>query len=127
MHVLAGRMAQHAGEFDTARMLWYTAYQSSNQPDIKHNAIEHLIALRVDEDVTHLEELVEKYRQQNGHVPASMGDLQRAGYIRGTPVDPNGKSYKLLSDGTIEVQDPEMLFYITKGLPKDVQKAMSQQ
>jgi tetratricopeptide (TPR) repeat protein len=127
MHVLAARMAQHAGEFDTARMLWYTAYQSSNQPDIKHNATQHLIALQVDEDVTHLEELVEKYRQQTGRVPASMGELQRAGYIRGIPRDPNGKPYKLMSDGSIEVEDPEMLFYITKGLPKDLQKAASQQ
>ena len=117
MPVLAARMAQHAGEFDTARMLWYSAYQSSNQPDIKHNATQHLIALRVDEDVTHLEELVEKYRQQTGHVPTNMGDLQRVGYIRGTPRDPNGKPYRLLSDGSIEVQDPEMLLYITKGLP----------
>ena len=127
MHVLAARMAQHAGEFDTARMLWYTAYQSSNQPDIKHNAAEHLIALQVDETVTHLEELVEKYRQQTGHVPASIGDLQRAGYIRNIPRDPSGKPYKLMPDGSIEVQDPEMLFYITKGLPKDVQAAPSQQ
>jgi len=125
MPVLAARMAQHAGEFDTARMLWYTTYQSSNQPDIQHNALEHLVALRVDEDVTHLEDVVEKYRQQFGHAPSRMSDLERAGFIRGTPVDPNGKPYKLMPDGSIEVQDPEMLFYITKGLPKDLQALQS--
>ena len=117
MPVLAARMAQHAGEFETARMLWYTTYQSSNQPDIRHNAVQHLIALRVDEDVTQLEQVVDKYRQQAGRLPATMGDLERAGFIRGTPVDPNGKPYKLMPDGRIEVQDPAIALYITKGLP----------
>ncbi|MGB9232908.1 MAG: hypothetical protein WCC04_00715 [Terriglobales bacterium] len=117
MHVLAARMAQHAGEFDTARMLWYTTYQSTNQPDIKQNAAQHLVALRVDEDVTRLEEVVEKYRQQTGRLPASMSELVRAGFIPGTPADPNGKPYKLTPDGRIEVQDPGIILYITKGLP----------
>jgi len=117
MSVLAARMAQHAGEFDTARMLWYTTYQSTKQPDIKQNAVQHLVALRVDEDVTRLEQLVDKYRQQTGHLPTSMGDLERAGFIRGTPADPNGKPYKLTPDGRIEVQDPGIILYITKGLP----------
>ncbi len=119
MPVLAARMAQHAGEFETARMLWYTTYQSTNQPDIKYNAVQHLVALRVDEDVTHLEQLVDKYRQQTGHLPAAMSDLERAGFIRGKPADPNGKPYKLMPDGRIEVQDPSIILYITKGLPTD--------
>ncbi|MFZ1919111.1 MAG: hypothetical protein WAU58_16170 [Terriglobales bacterium] len=117
MPVLAARMAQHAGEFETARMLWYTTYQSTNQPDIKYNAVQHLVALRVDEDVTRLEQLVDKYRQQTGHLPTTMSDLERAEFIRGKPADPNGKPYKLMSDGRIEVQDPSVLLYITKGLP----------
>jgi hypothetical protein len=117
MPVLAARMAQHAGEFETARMLWYTTYQSTNQPDIKYNAVQHLVALRVDEDVTRLEQLVDKYRQQIGHLPTTMSDLERAGFIHGRPADPNGKPYKLMSDGRIEVQDPSVILYITKGLP----------
>jgi hypothetical protein len=117
MPVLAARMAQHAGEFDTARMLWYTTYQNTNQPDVKYNAVQHLTALRVDEDVTRLEELVNKYQQQTGHLPTAMSDLERAGFIRGIPADPNGKPYKLMPDGRIEVQDPSLILYITKGLP----------
>ena len=31
MPILAARMAQHAGEFDTARMLWFTTYQSTKE------------------------------------------------------------------------------------------------
>ena len=117
MPILAARMAQHAGEFDTARMLWFTTYQSTKEARIRQNAVDHLLALQVDEDVTRLEQVVEKYREQTGRFPASIGDLERAGFIHGTPADPKGRPYKLMRDGRIEVQDPKSIFFITKGLP----------
>jgi tetratricopeptide (TPR) repeat protein len=117
MPILAARMAQHAGEFDTARMLWFTTYQSTKEAQIRENAVQHLLALQVDEDVTRLEQVVEKYREQTGRLPASMGDLERAGFIHGTPTDPKRRPYKLMPDGRIEVQNPESIFFITKGLP----------
>jgi tetratricopeptide (TPR) repeat protein len=120
MPILAARMAQHAGEFDTARMLWLTTYQSTKEAQIRENAVEHLLALQVDEDVTQLEQVVEKYREQTGRPPASMGDLARAGFIHGTPADPKGRPYKLMANGRIEVQDPQSIFFITKGLPPGV-------
>jgi tetratricopeptide (TPR) repeat protein len=117
MSILAARMAQHAGEFDTARMLWVTTYESTKEARIRQNAVEHLLALQVDEEVTQLEQVVEKYRVQSGRLPSSMGDLERAGFIRGTPVDPKEHPYKLMPDGRIEVQNPEKIPFITKGLP----------
>jgi len=117
MSILAARMAQHAGEFDTARMLWFTAYQSTKEPQIRENAVEHLLALQVDEDVTRLEQVVEKYREQTGRLPATIGDLERAGFIHGAPSDPKGRPYQLMPDGRIEVQDPKNIYFITKGLP----------
>jgi len=79
-----------------------------------------LLALQVDEDVTRLEQVVEKYREQTGRLPASMSDLERVGFIHGTPADPKGRPYKLMPDGRIEVQDPKSIFFITKGLPPGV-------
>ena len=117
MAILAARMAQHAGEYETARILWLTTYQNTKDPQIRENAVDHLRALQVDEDVTQLEEAVAKYREQTGQLPASMGALERAGLIRGTPVDPTGRPYKLMSDGRIEVQDPDRILFITQGLP----------
>jgi tetratricopeptide (TPR) repeat protein len=117
MPILAARLAQHAGEFDTARLLWVTTYQSTKDGGIRQNAAEHLLALQVDEEVTQLERVVERYRQQTGRLPESMNDLERAGFIHGTPVDPKGHAYKLMSDGRIEVEDPKNLYFITKGLP----------
>jgi tetratricopeptide (TPR) repeat protein len=121
MPILAARMAQHAGEFDTARMLWFTTYQSTKEAPVRQNAVEHLLALQVDEDVMRLEQIVEKYRRQTGRLPTGLGDLERAGFIHGTPTDPKGHAYRLMSDGRIEVQNPQNIFFITKGLPPGVE------
>jgi len=117
MPILAARMAQHAGEFDTARMLWLTTFQSTKEPRIRENAAQHLVALQVDQEVTQLEQIVEKYRETTGHFPATISDLGRAGLLRVSPLDPNGHPYKLMAEGRIEVQYPEKFFFVTKGLP----------
>jgi tetratricopeptide (TPR) repeat protein len=117
MPILAARMAQHAGEFDTARMLWFTTYQSTKEAGIRRNAVEHLLALQVDDDITRLEQVVEKYHAQTGRLPSSMNDLERAGFIHGAPTDPKGRPYLLTEDARIEVQDPKSIYFITKGLP----------
>ncbi len=121
MPILAARMAQHAGEFDTARMLWFTAYQSTKDPLVRQNVVQHLRALQVDEDVTQLERVVENYREKTRRLPVSMGDLERVGFIHRTPADPNGHPYQLMPDGRIEVQDPENLYFISKGLRPGVE------
>jgi len=124
MPILAARMAQQGGEFETSRILWYSTYESTKEPAIRQNAVDHLKALQVDEAVTQLEGLVKKYRLQTGHFPANMGDLERVGFIRGTPRDPNGHAYKLMPDGRVEVQDPESILYITRGLPPGMESPM---
>ena len=124
MPILAARMAQQGGEFETARILWYSTYQSTKEASIRRNAVDHLRALQVDEQVTQLDGLVAKYRKQTGQFPTSMGDLERAGFIRGTPLDPNGHAYKIMADGRVEVQDPESILYITKGLPPGMSSPM---
>ena len=124
MPILAARMAQQGGEFETSRILWFSTYQSTKEEAIRQNAVDHLKALQVDEEVTQLEGLVAKYKQQAGRLPGNISDLERAGYIRGTPLDPNGHAYRLAPDGRVEVQDPESILYITKGLPPGMESPM---
>lgn len=121
MPMLAARMAQHAGEFETARMLWTTTFQTTQDKQIQRNAIDHLQALRVDEDVTELEKLVSTYHDRTGRWPMSIGELIRAGYIGGVPIDPTGRPYKVMAGGRVEVQDPDSIQYITKGTPPGYQ------
>jgi len=117
LRIMAAEMAQHSGELRMAQMMWVTAYQSTTDANVKANAVAHLRALQVDEDVTNLDRLVSMYREHTGHVPSSFADLQAAGLLKSVPMDPLAHTYKLMPDGSIQVRDPDDLPFITKGLP----------
>jgi tetratricopeptide (TPR) repeat protein len=117
MRIMAAKMAEHAGNLETARMMWVTTYQTTLDPNVKANAVAHLRALQVDEDVTSLEALAAHYRDKTGHLPQSFSDLEAANMLRGVPVDPIGHTYKLMPDGHVEVRVPDDLPFIEKGTP----------
>jgi tetratricopeptide (TPR) repeat protein len=117
LRVWAAQMAQHAGEIQTARMLWETAYATTQDDLIRKNAVTHLRALKVDEDLTELEKLVARYEEQTGRLPSSFNVLVGAGILLGVPVDPDGTPYKLMPDGRIELRNPEDFSFVEKGLP----------
>lgn len=117
LKLLAALMAEHAGELETARMMWSTTYETATEKSIRANAAAHLRALQVDEDVPKLEALVAFYRERTGHLPTKFADLAMAGMLRGIPLDPLGHPYKLMADGRVEVQAPDDLPFISKGIP----------
>ncbi|HVZ17915.1 MAG TPA: hypothetical protein VG897_12405 [Terriglobales bacterium] len=117
LRVLAANMAQHGGDLATARLMWETTYASTDDPALKMNAEMHLKALEVDETVPKLEEVVRQYKKKTGTLPASFLTLVQAGWLSRIPIDPLGHPYKLLPDGRVEVQDPEALSFIRRGLP----------
>jgi tetratricopeptide (TPR) repeat protein len=121
LKVMAAQMAQHAGEYETARMLWSATYQTTQDKQIKDNAVEHLRALRVDEDVKHLQEAVTRFGERTGRLPASMAELAGAKGLIGTPVDPDGHPYKLTPEGRIEIRVPDDFPFATRGLPPGYQ------
>ncbi len=125
LKILAAAMAQHAGEHDLAKMLWTTTYETTDDAMIKANAARHLRALKVDEDVMQLEQIVAEYNARTGRTPQSMADLVQAGLLRGTPLDPLGNPYKVV-DGRIEVSDLNALPFITRGLPPNVKPELLQ-
>jgi hypothetical protein len=115
--IMAAKMAEHAGDLQMARLMWSTTYEGSKDSSVRANAAAHLRALQVDEDVTNLEAGIGRYRQMNGRLPSSFSDLEAAGLIQGTPADPLGHPYKVMPDGRVEVQVPDDLPFIDKGLP----------
>jgi len=117
LKLMAAQMAEHAGDLQTARMMWTTMYQSTHDQSIKANAAAHLRALQVDEDVSVLETLVARYRDRTGRSPGSFSDLEAAGFLRGTPVDPVGHPYRLMPDGQVVVRVPDDLPFLKKGIP----------
>ncbi|MGA7219881.1 MAG: tetratricopeptide repeat protein [Candidatus Sulfotelmatobacter sp.] len=117
LKVLAAQMAQHAGEYETARMMWTATYQTAQDKQIRENAFQHLRALRVDEEVERLQDAVGRFAQTAGHLPASLTELVTAEGLRGIPLDPDLHPYKLTADGRIEVRFPDDFPFATKGLP----------
>ncbi len=97
---------------------WSATYQTTQDEQIKQNAIEHLRALRVDQDVQHLQEAVTRFGERTGRLPASMAELVASEGLAGTPVDPDGHPYKLSSEGRVEVRVPDDFPFVTKGLPQ---------
>jgi tetratricopeptide (TPR) repeat protein len=117
MKILAARMAENAGDFETARMLWTTTYETSNDQQIRQNAVEHLRSLKVDEDVINLQAAVTRFGQKTGRLPSTMHELAAAEELAGVPVDPDGNPYKLGLDGRVLVEHPDDFPFITKGAP----------
>jgi hypothetical protein len=116
LRVLAAAMAQHAGERQTARALWMTTYQTTDDKMIKENAVKHLRALDVDDEVVQLQQMVDDFTRKHGVRPQTMSDLVQAGYLRNLPVDPFGHPFKIV-DGRVEVADLGALPFLTEGLP----------
>ena len=117
MHVLAAQLAAHAGDYETSRMIWSATYQNSQDTQIRQNAIEHLRSLRVDEDVTHLQQAVTRFGERTGRLPTSMAELVDAEGLRGLAVDPLGRPYRLTPEGRVELTDPDYYPFATKGFP----------
>jgi tetratricopeptide (TPR) repeat protein len=117
LKILAAQMAAHAGDFETSRMLWTATYESSRDSLIRQNAIDHLRALKVDEDVTHLQAAVTRFGERTGRLPSSFSELLAAEGLRGVPVDPDGNPYRLTREGRILVEKPDDFPFITKGTP----------
>ncbi|HTT18379.1 MAG TPA: tetratricopeptide repeat protein [Candidatus Sulfotelmatobacter sp.] len=117
MKILAADMATHAQDFNTARLLWSAAYESSQEATIRQNAMEHLRAIQVDEDVTNLQNAVSRFVQANGRIPTNLWEVINAEHWQGIPVDPAGNPYELSLDGQVLVANADDFPFITLGLP----------
>jgi tetratricopeptide (TPR) repeat protein len=117
LRLLAAQMAEHAGDFNTARMMWSATYQNNQDQLIRQNAMEHLRALRVDEDVMNLQQGVTRFGERTGRLPASAAELANAEGLPGVPLDPDRHPYKLTPEGRVEVRVPDDFPFATRGLP----------
>lgn len=114
---MAAKMLTDAGNPETARSLWESIYQESNDKDLKRNAEIHLASMAIDEQVPKLEELVEEFHRRFGRLPNSWRELVSAAILRGIPLDPAGEPYILSHDGRVLVSDPKRFPFIHQGKP----------
>ncbi len=116
LKIMAAMMAQRGGDLQTSRFLWTNIYESSEDRTIKENALVRLMALRVDEEVSSLEQLVAGFKMKTGKAPTSWQEIISAGMLRGLPLDPSRKPY-VLNNGRVLLDDYRRFPFVRKGLP----------
>ena len=124
LRTMAAAMAEFGGDTRTARFLWEHVYESTDDKNIRANAVKRLRALEVDEVVPALQARVQLYRERTGRLPASFQEMIAAGFFPDVPRDPLGYPYKLTPDGRVEVHSPDDLPFITKGLPPGMEPSL---
>lgn len=101
MRVMAAKMAQEGGSRETSRFLWREIFESTRDPHIRKNALEHLEGLKAEEDAEEIAGLAGQFNLRFGRFPSSISELVGAGMLRGTPVDPSGHPYLLGPGGKV--------------------------
>lgn len=103
MKIMAARVAAEGQSYGVSMFLWKQVYESTQDPLIRRNALEHLQSLKAEEDAGHLEQFVTEYRSRFGRAPSAIADLIRAGLLPAAPLDPAGLPYVIGSDGKVHL------------------------
>lgn len=122
--VMAAAMAQHGGDTATARFMWLEIYRTTENQQIRANAIKRLQALKVDADVPMLERALADYKHATGRLPSNWAELEATGW-HGPTIDPVGNAYRIMPDGRVEVADIGSLPFINRGLPPGQMPSMT--
>lgn len=114
MKVMAARMAERGEDLNTALALWQGLYQTSSDKDLKAGAVLHINSLRAEGAIRELQGLAQSYKDKTGTLPSHWSQLIQAGLLSGVPLDPLGNPFKLMSDGTVEVERPDQFPFLEK-------------
>lgn len=106
MNVLAAKVSAEGGGIETSRMLWQEIYTHAENEQIRQSALEHLAALQAQEDLAVLNARVAAFREREGRLPRSWGELVQAGLVHAVPQDPSGLPYRLAPEGRV-ILSPE--------------------
>ena len=110
MKVMAARFLEKGESRETSVMLWSEVYESSTDEALKENARVNLELLRSDEDIDHLNEIAEQFKQRYGRGPHTIRQMVQAGLIGGEPLDPSGHPYSIGPDGKARIAEKSRLF-----------------
>lgn len=115
MKVMSANLASETGDKQLAKYLWENIYQETQDKMIKENAANHLRGIRADEEITFLQNYVERFKEQMGHAPESFQEMLSDGWLKRQPLDPLGYPY-IIRDGRVVFSHPEEFPFATKGM-----------
>jgi hypothetical protein len=120
MKVLAASVAAKGNDLETSRAIWSEVYNTTQDQLIRNRALQHLKAIQANLDLQHLNEASEAYATKLGHFPATIRELQEAGFVHGDPKDPEGYPYVMGEHGVpqLDPQSPVVLDPDKRPTPK---------
>jgi hypothetical protein len=92
---LAAATLAEGGRRDSSRLLWQEVAKSAVNDAFRNEAQRRLQQLDAMDQMDRLRQLAAAYRRATNTPPGDWADLQRAGFLRGLPVDPTGVPYRL--------------------------------
>ena len=103
MAPLAATTLAVGGRRDSARQLWQQVAQSEDSGDwFRQEAARRLQQLDALDQIDELQRVVAAYEQRARRQATGWDDLRRAGFMRGSPIDPTGAPYQLQA-GTVSL------------------------
>jgi len=105
MGPLAAVTLAEGGNRKASRLLWRQIQEGAADDWFRNEADRRLKQLDAMDQIDLLQNVVATFTAKQGHAPAAWADLVRAGYLRGTIVDPTGAPYRL--DGSTVSLDPK--------------------
>lgn len=103
MKAMAASISAQGGSYRVSYFLWSEVYQSTQDAEIRKNALKHLQTLRAEEDAQHLAEIGKEFFARFHRYPAFSRDLVSAGLLPAVPVDPAGYPYVFTPDGSVRL------------------------
>ena len=95
MAPLAATTLAQGGRRESSRVLWENIARDADVEWFRNEAARRLRQLDAMDQLDQLRQVVALFQGRVGRWPSGWDDLQRAGYLRGAPVDPTGAPYRL--------------------------------
>ena len=99
MKVMAAVIAQKGGNRETSRFLWTDVLQTTEDKNIRDNALAHLQGLKAGEEIEQLDKLIAQFHEKTGRDAKFFSELVAEGLLGGIPADPLGLPYRIGPDG----------------------------
>ena len=99
---LAASTLTRGGSRQASRVLWEEIARSAEDEWFRNDARRHLRQIDAMDQIDQLQAMVRVFQEKQGRAAAGWSELQAAGYLRGTPVDPTGTPY-LLEAGVVVI------------------------
>jgi tetratricopeptide (TPR) repeat protein len=91
---LHAEMYNKMGDKRTSLEHWRQVYDQAGSDYVRDVSWMHVHDLTIEVDLQDLRAAVQAYRERAGVLPPDLQALERAGLVRGEPVDPDGQPYR---------------------------------